>query len=135
MYLRDIYKKNKTIMSLEIFPPKNECDISKLFETIEDLRTLNPDFVSVTYGAGGGTREKTVDIASNIKNKMNIESVAHFTCVNSSKEDVLNVLGLLKDNNINNILALRGDPPRGEDASGFHVFRILWATPESAEAT
>ena len=115
MYLRDIYSKNKTIMSFEIFPPKNEYDISKLFDTVEDLKSLSPDFVSVTYGAGGGTREKTVDIASNIKNKMNIESVAHFTCVNSSREDILNVLGLLRRNNIKNILALRGDPPKGEE--------------------
>ncbi len=114
MYIRDIFKTGKKIKSFEIFPPKQDFDVSKLFLTINELKELNPDFVSVTYGAGGGTRDKTVDIASKIKNQINIEAVAHFTCVNSSKDDIISVLNKLKMNNIQNILALRGDPPSGQ---------------------
>lgn len=115
MLLREIYAKNKIVKSFELFPPKKELEFNKLYETIDDLKSLNPDFVSVTYGAGGGTRDKTVEIASTIKNKMGIETVAHFTCVNSSKEDIKTVLDQLKNNNIKNILALRGDPPLNQE--------------------
>ena len=114
MYLRDMYKKNKIVISFEVFPPKKEYDISKLYDTILDLKSLDPNFVSVTYGAGGGTKAKTVEIASTIKNMINTEAVAHFTCVNSTKSEITDVLNQLKKNNIKNILALRGDPPAGQ---------------------
>jgi methylenetetrahydrofolate reductase (NADPH) len=115
MHLRELYKNKKNVFSFEVFPPKKDYELSSLYETIVELKKLKPDFVSVTYGAGGGTREKTIEIASFIKNKLNIESLAHFTCVNSTKEEIKSVLDLLSKNKINNILALRGDPPAGEN--------------------
>jgi methylenetetrahydrofolate reductase (NADPH) len=111
MQLCDLIRKKKPTISFEVFPPKSDYDLSKLFSTIEELKSLNPDFVSVTYGAGGTTREKTVEIATKIKNEMHIEAVAHLTCVNSSKDEINNILGELSRNNIDNILALRGDLP------------------------
>jgi methylenetetrahydrofolate reductase (NADPH) len=110
--LKDIYKRNCSALSFEVFPPKKEYEIETLYETIKDLKELNPDFISVTYGSGGGTKDKTVEICSKIKNEYNIETMAHLTCVNSSKSFVISVLEELKKNNIKNILALRGDPPK-----------------------
>lgn len=105
--------KTKATISFEVFPPKNkEGDISSIYYTIDELAKLNPDFISVTYGAGGSTKGKTVEIASKIKNEYNIEAVAHLTCISSTKEEVLNICKELKENNIENILALRGDYPK-----------------------
>ncbi|HOJ63956.1 MAG TPA: methylenetetrahydrofolate reductase [NAD(P)H] [Spirochaetota bacterium] len=114
MFIKDMFKKDKTVISVEVFPPKRDDDVEKLYQTIEELKVIKPDFVSVTYGAGGSTRDKTVDIASKIKNKIGIEVMAHLTCVNSTKEEIGNVITQLKNNNIQNILALRGDPPQGQ---------------------
>src|SRR4030042_7168550 len=111
MFLKDIYKNKKYVISFEVFPPKKDYEVDTLYETIKELKVLNPDFVSVTYGAGGGTRDKTVEISSKIKNEFNIEVMAHFTCINSDKDFISKVLNDLEKNNINNILALRGDPP------------------------
>lgn len=98
------------VLSFEIFPPKPNGDINKIYNTLEELKDLRPDYISVTYGAGGSTIEnKTIDLASKIKNQYNIESVAHVTCIKSTKKDIDNILGQLKKNNIENILALRGD--------------------------
>lgn len=115
MFIRDIFKEKKFVLSFEVFPPKKESDVENLYKTIVELKELTPDFVSVTYGAGGSTRDKTVEIASHIKNNIGIEAMAHLTCVNSTKEDIKNVLEQLQDQNIENILALRGDPPAGEE--------------------
>lgn len=114
MVIKNMFQKGKTVISVEVFPPKRDDDIDKLYQTIEELKVINPDFVSVTYGAGGSTRDKTVDIASTIKNKIGIEVMAHLTCVNSTKDDIGSVIDQLKVNNIENILALRGDPPQGQ---------------------
>ena len=105
--------KNKSTISFEIFPPKNkEGDISSIYRTIDELAKLNPDFISVTYGAGGSTKGKTVEIASKIKNEYGIEAVAHLTCISSKKEEILNICNQLKEANIENILSLRGDYPK-----------------------
>lgn len=109
--------KNGRTFSFEFFPPKTPEGEKNLYETIEVLRRHHPSFVSVTYGAGGSTRQKTVEIVSRIKNEMGIEAMAHLTCVGSSRADIFSVLDRLKEENIENVLALRGDPPQGE--SGF----------------
>jgi len=114
MLIKDMYKKGKHVVSFEIFPPKKDDDVEKLYQTVSELKSLNPDYVSVTYGAGGSTRDKTVTIASHLKNDLKIEVMAHLTCVNSTKEDIDQVLIELRKNNIENILALRGDPPQGQ---------------------
>ncbi len=114
MFLRDIYNKNEQVISFEVFPPNKNYNLEELFTTIKELKSLNPGYVSVTYGAGGGTRDRTVEIASKIINELKLQSVAHLTCVNTTKDNLKKILDLLKENNIQNILALRGDPPVGQ---------------------
>ena len=105
--------KTKATISFEVFPPKNKRgDISSIYKTIDELAKLNPDFISVTYGAGGSTKGKTVEIASIIKNKYGIESVAHLSCITHNKEDIIRLCNELKEAGIENILALRGDQPK-----------------------
>ena len=100
--------------SFEFFPPKTPEGEKTLYETVEILRRYQPSFVSVTYGAGGTTKGKTVEIVSRIKNDIGIEAMAHLTCVGSSRTDLFAVLDSLKEEGIENVLALRGDPPMGE---------------------
>ena len=114
MKIRELLKDNTRTLSFEFFPPKREGNIESLYRAIEELITLSPSFVSVTYGAGGSTRDKTVEIASKIKNDFRQEVLAHLTCVQSTRDDIAEILDDLKEHNIENILALRGDPP-GDD--------------------
>ena len=111
MKLASIFDNKETIFSFEIFPPKKTSSIDTIYNTLEELKNLKPDFISVTYGAGGleAGNSKTCEIASVIKHKYNIEPIAHLTCVNSRKDQVLAELEALKNNGIENILALRGD--------------------------
>lgn len=110
MKISELFCKNKTVFSFEVFPPKKDSPIETIYNTLYDLKCLNPDFISVTYGAGGNTADSsTCEIASIIKNKYNIEPLAHITCVNSSKDNIDTVLNRFAENNIENVLALRGD--------------------------
>lgn len=110
MRIPELYDKKKPVFSLEIFPPKRKANIESIYDTVEQLAVCNPDFISVTYGAGGNTADNsTCEIASNIKKKYGIETVAHLTCVNSSKEDVKEMIGRFQASDIKNVLALRGD--------------------------
>ena len=115
MLIRDLFKQKNRTLSFEVFPPVREGNLESLFTTIAELKELNPDFISVTYGAGGGTRDKTIEIASRVKNEIRSEALAHLTCVASSRDDIARILEDMKAQNIENILALRGDPPRGEE--------------------
>ena len=103
------------VFSFEFFPPKTDEGVAQLFETVEALRPLEPDYVSVTYGAGGGTRDGTVEIATRIKRDYGIETMAHLSCVGETREGLEEILDRFADAGIENVLALRGDPPRGED--------------------
>ncbi len=114
MFIKDMFQKGKVVISVEVFPPKKDDDLNKLYQTIDELKVIKPNFVSVTYGAGGSTRDKTVEIASKIKNEIGLEVMAHLTCVNSTKEEIGEVITQLRDKNLENILALRGDPPQGQ---------------------
>lgn len=121
MKISDILK-NKATISFEVFPPKNkEGDISSIYYTIDELAKLNPDFISVTYGAGGSTKGKTVEIASKIKNDYHIEAVAHLTCISSTREEVIEICRQLKENHIENILSLRGDYPQDDSFHKDHL--------------
>lgn len=111
MKIKDILRKNHTSLSFEVFPPVRDGTADRLFPVIDRLAKLNPDFISVTYGAGGSTRDMSVEIASAMKESGRVEVLAHLTCVGASKEETANVLSILKASNIQNILALRGDPP------------------------
>ena len=115
MKINELLKKSPTL-SFEIFPPKNnENDITSIYATIDELAKMNPDFISVTYGANGSTSKNTCKIASTIKNKYGIESVAHLTCMNNTKDEIKEILEELKENGIENVLSLRGDYPKDGD--------------------
>ena len=103
---------NKKSISFEIFPPKKDGAFDTVFETLDALGKLKPDFISVTYGAGGSRSGETIQIASYIQNTLGIDAMAHVTCVGSRKEQLLKVCEALKENHIEHILALRGDRPR-----------------------
>ncbi|MBO4438427.1 MAG: methylenetetrahydrofolate reductase [Spirochaetaceae bacterium] len=118
MKISDILKKKKLLVSFETFPPKPTAD-KETYQSIVDaaleLSSLHPDFMSVTYGAGGGTSSNTADIASRINNEGGIPALAHLSCISSTKEQVSAALKKLKDAGIENILALRGDIPPNPD--------------------
>lgn len=109
--MKNELKKNDFSVSLEIFPPKKEEEFAGAFELLDKLALLNPDFISVTYGAGGSRSKKTVEMTSYIKNTLHIPALAHLTCVGNTKKDIDNVVSDLKTAGINNVLALRGDRP------------------------
>lgn len=117
MKLKEIYSQNKTNISFEIFPPKDDFDGNKtykLFDEIDILTKYNPAMISVTYGAGGSNKDKSYNIVKELVNK-NINVMPHFTCVCSSKAQIDNYLNDLINLNIENILALRGDEPQNND--------------------
>lgn len=110
MKLSEIIKNKRIIYSFEMFPPKVTSDISLLYRTLDELSDLNPDYISVTFGAGGSiNNNRTVELASIIRNKYHIEALAHLTSVGNNKEDILRYLEQYRENGIDNILALRGD--------------------------
>lgn len=113
MRIKDLLQRDKITVSCEIFPPKKENGFDNVIQVADRICQLGADFVSVTYGAGGSTSKKTVDIASHIQNEMHTPALAHMTCVASRKEDIKNRLAEMKANGIENILALRGDKPKG----------------------
>lgn len=115
MKIGSLFNRNKVVLSFEVFPPSRDGDVEELYRAIGELVKLNPDFISVTYGAGGTTRDKTVEIAATIRKKCDRETLAHLTCVQASRDDIRKQLDRLKEEGIDNILALRGDPPKGEE--------------------
>lgn len=114
MQIIDCFASARPVFSFEFFPPKTEQGVRTLFATAEELAALGPSFVSVTYGAGGSTRELTVDLVARIKRDLRVEAMAHLTCVGHSASEIACVLDQLQSHGIENVLPLRGDPPRGE---------------------
>ncbi len=112
--ISQLFGKGAPVVSFEFFPPKTEEGVETLYRTVEELRPCRPTFVSVTYGAGGSTRDRTLELVARIQRDLGIVTMAHLTCVGSTKEDIGEVLRRLHDSGIRNILALRGDPPKGE---------------------
>ena len=108
----DIFKDKKRTYTFEFFPPKTPAGTAKLYETIAELNKLGPDFVSVTYGAGGSTRGATLEICAEIQKRFDLTTLHHFTCVGNSQAELRSILDQMKKNNIRNVLALRGDPPQ-----------------------
>lgn len=109
MRVADKFNQGKTVFSFEVFPPKKTSPFETIITALDQMKDLNPDYISVTYGAGGSNRDNTLEVASKIKNDYNIEALAHLTCINSKKSDIDQVLADLQKANITNILALRGD--------------------------
>lgn len=114
MKIRSRLNPSKPCFSFEFFPPKTPEGEKQLWDTLEDLRPLDPGFVSVTYGAGGSTRDRTIELVTHIKERTGLEAMAHLTCVGHTKAELSEVLDRLAKARIENVLALRGDPPRGQ---------------------
>lgn len=112
MHILDIFEANPTTFSFEFFPPKTDTASNNLFEAIARLQELQPSFVSVTYGAGGGTRERTHDLIVRIQRETNLTAISHLTCVCHSEAELAAILDHYAESRIENILALGGDPPR-----------------------
>lgn len=109
--IKNYFSKEPTL-SFEVFPPKKDGDFTSAFSILDELGQLNPDFISVTYGAGGSKSKKTVEIASYIQNELKIPALAHLTCVGCKQDALMEVLNDLKAHNVNHVLALRGDRPK-----------------------
>jgi methylenetetrahydrofolate reductase (NADPH) len=105
---------DEPVFSFEFFPPKTAEGEQNLFNALEELRELEPSFVSVTWGAGGSTRAKTIEIVTRIRENHGLEAMAHFTCVGATVDDLRSALDQMRDAGIDNVLTLRGDPPQGE---------------------
>src|SRR3984893_10266512 len=104
------------VFSFEFFPPKTEAGEHNLYAALAELRTLEPSFVSVTYGAGGSTREKTIEIVKRIKDEYGLEAMAHFTCVGATVRQLRATLDETHEAGIDKVLGLSGDPPGGEES-------------------
>jgi len=118
MSIVDLFSR-KTVFSFEVFPPRRNAPIETIYETLYELQDLRPDFISVTYGAGGGeNKQSTISIAEHIKNICHVPSVVHFPCIGLTKEDILEKIEEFKRAGIQNILALRGDIPEGMENRG-----------------
>ena len=115
MKIKERLQENKVHISFEVFPPKTDAGFESVMGAVEKIAALKPSYISVTYGAGGGTSKNTVKIASHIKKDLGVPSLAHLTCASSTREEVHAVIDRLKEEGIENILALRGDIPK--DAS------------------
>jgi methylenetetrahydrofolate reductase (NADPH) len=114
MKIRNRLNPSDPCFSFEFFPPKTDEGTANLLKTLEDLAPLEPGFVSVTYGAGGSTRDRTVELVTRIKRDTGIEAMAHLTCVGHTREELRGLLRTLADAKIENVLVLRGDPPQGQ---------------------
>ncbi len=114
MHISDVFSQHNPAISFEFFPPKTEKASEELFQAISMLMPLQPAYVSVTYGAGGTTRERTHDLVVKLRKETDLTIVSHLTCVGSSKDEISQILSKYANNGIHNIMALRGDPPKGE---------------------
>ena len=114
MKIRNRLNPSDPCFSFEFFPPKSDEGVNNLLKTLAELAPLEPGFVSVTYGAGGSTRDKTVELVSRIKRETGIEAMAHLTCVGHTREELRDMLRRLAEAKVDNVLALRGDPPQGQ---------------------
>ncbi len=116
MRIDEILNAETPVFSFEFFPPKTDAGEQNLYAALRDLKSLEPSFVSVTYGAGGSTREKTIEIVKRIRDEFGLEAMAHFTCVGATVPELRETLDEMRAAGIDNVLALRGDPPEGEQS-------------------
>jgi methylenetetrahydrofolate reductase (NADPH) len=114
MHIQDIIKEQGPHFSFEFFPPKTKESAKTLFDSIKELTELKPSYVSVTYGAGGSTRQLTQDLVLRLQKETNLTIVSHLTCIGASKDEIKKILEVYSENGIENVMALRGDPPKGD---------------------
>ncbi len=119
MKISNLFQQKKVVYSFEIFPPKVNDDISKIYDTLTQLRDIRPDYISITYSAGGSKNSRTAELAKIVKDNYGIEPLAHLTCINSTKQEVGKALQDLVDIGVENVLALRGDRIEGQVRSDF----------------
>src|SRR3989442_11022881 len=112
--LRFAGERGEPVFSFEFFPPKTDAGVEALFETVRQLHPLAPAFVSVTWGAGGSTRGRTLEMVTRIKRELEIEAMAHVTCAGATRDELKTAIESVMAEGIDNVLALRGDPPRGQ---------------------
>lgn len=115
MQIKDHYLKKRPLISFEVFPPKKDYPLEKIKTVLLQLKALDPDFISVTYGALGSTQDNTLEIAEFIQNVLGIDALAHLTCIHSGPQEIKGLLANLKDKGIENLLAMRGDLPENHD--------------------
>ena len=120
--------KDKLSISFEVFPPKKDGEFETAFQVMDELSKLKPDFISVTYGAGGSKSKKTIEIASYIQNQLNIPAMVHLTCVGNRKEEILAVVSEMTKHNLTHILALRGDRPKDMTDEQFDSREFTYAS-------
>lgn len=130
MRISDLLAVPEPSFSFEFFPPRSEEGVRTLFDTVSALRALEPSYVSITYGAGGSTRARTIELVQRIKKELHVEAMAHLTCVGSTRDEIARTLDQLRDGGIENVLCLRGDPPKGQASfvateGGFRYAREL----------
>lgn len=131
MKIRDLFRSQAQTFSFEFFPPKTREDADELFVRARELKPLGPSFISVTYGAGGSTRRDTIDLVCRFQAELNMVAMAHLTCVGHSQVELREVLTELKARGIENVMCLRGDPPRGQTSfvpapDGFsHAYELV----------
>ncbi|HEY2773571.1 MAG TPA: methylenetetrahydrofolate reductase [NAD(P)H] [Candidatus Binatia bacterium] len=128
MQIASLLGRGTPVFSFEFFPPRTEAGDRALLDTLAELRPLAPDFVSVTYGAGGSTRDRTVELVGYIQRDLHLVAMAHLTCVGASRGELSAVLDRLEDSGIENIIALRGDPPQGEATFEPHPDGLSYAS-------
>jgi methylenetetrahydrofolate reductase (NADPH) len=127
-----IARAQEPVFSFEFFPPKTDDGEQNLRTALQDLRRFEPDFVSVTYGAGGATRDRTVQLTKWIKQELGIEAMAHLSCVGSSRAELVEMLAGIAEAGIENVLALRGDPPKGQTEWRAHPGGLRYSTELAA---
>ncbi|MBR2070092.1 MAG: methylenetetrahydrofolate reductase [Clostridia bacterium] len=138
MKIKDLLKEDKLTLSFEVFPPKTESTFDSVKHATEEIAKLKPAFISVTYGAGGGTSKYTLDIAKNILQEHNVPTLAHLTCISSTRQTVKERIADIKSSGIKNVMALRGDIPKGmenADRSGWdykHAIDLIYELKQSA---
>lgn len=128
MKVIELFGKNKPIISFEIFPPKLDTPLESIYDSLEKFKAIAPDFISVTYGAGGSKKDRTIEIATKIKREYNIETMAHFTCVGHSRDEIDRMLDLMHEHGLENILALRGDPPADQPDFDYNMNTYCYAS-------
>lgn len=126
--LNDIFTKSGSGISFEVFPPKKDDEFESAYSVLNELATLNPDFISCTYGAGGSRSKKTLDIVSYIQNTLHIDSIAHITCVGFTEEALVGAIQEYEKAGVKNILALRGDRPQSMTDEQYHNREYFYAS-------
>lgn len=124
MKIKELLNRNQITVSCEIFPPKKEVEFSGIFEIVDKINTLPVDFISVTYGAGGSTSKKTVEVAKYIQAAHRKPALAHLTCCEATREQISERLAVFRENGIDNILALRGDYPKDYSGNGDYQYAV-----------